>query len=218
MSWPAWMMPRRICARVREQLEQRVAVAVADRPLQRRQVLGEAAEHLQHRLLVVEEDVAPHRRVGRGDAGEIAEAAGRVLDHLAVGDAAEVGGGVDDVVGDQMRHVAGDGEHQVVVLGVHQVDIRAHRDPQALELVDHRRVGCRRAASGCTSGRRTARRSPTSGPECSVPAIGWPGMKCTPAGTCGATIADHRALDRADVGQDRARFAMCGPMSAAIAP
>ena len=34
-----------------------------------------------------------------------------------VGHALQVLGGVDDVVGDEVRHVAGDGEHQVVVLG-----------------------------------------------------------------------------------------------------
>src|SRR5438034_3605534 len=47
-------------ARLHEQLVQRVAVAEADGALQRGEVLAEAAEHLQHRLLVVEEDVAPH--------------------------------------------------------------------------------------------------------------------------------------------------------------
>ena len=39
------------------------------------------------------------------------------LDHLAVRYALQVRGGVDDVVGDEVRHVAGDGEHQVVVGG-----------------------------------------------------------------------------------------------------
>src|SRR5688500_4999836 len=59
-----------------EQVEQALAVAPADRALERGQILREALEHLQHRFLVGEEDVAPHRGVRGGDAGEIAEAAG----------------------------------------------------------------------------------------------------------------------------------------------
>jgi hypothetical protein len=100
-------------------------------------------EHLQHRLLVVQEDVAPHGRVGGGDAGEVAEAAGRELDHLALGDLLEVGGGADDVVGDQVRHVAGDGQHQVVVVRRHHLDLRAAAPPEGREAVDGGRVGVR---------------------------------------------------------------------------
>src|SRR4029079_15350792 len=40
-----------------EMLEQRFAVAVADRARQRRDILVEAAQHLQHRVLIGEEDV-----------------------------------------------------------------------------------------------------------------------------------------------------------------
>src|SRR3546814_12607141 len=68
-----------------EQLEQFVALAPADRALQRGQILGEALEHLEHRLAIGEEHVAPHRRVRRGDAGEVAETAGRTFDDLALG-------------------------------------------------------------------------------------------------------------------------------------
>src|SRR5712691_31567 len=57
----------RACAR--EALEQSVAVARANRAGERGEILVEAAEHFEDRLLVVEEDVAPHRRVGGGDAG-----------------------------------------------------------------------------------------------------------------------------------------------------
>ena len=49
---------------------------------------------------------------------------------------------------------------------------------------------------------------PASGPDCSVPAMGWAGRKCTPLGTKGATSLDHRALDRTDIGQNRARLEM----------
>ncbi len=63
-------------ARARKMLEQRIAVAAADGARQLRQVFLEFAEHLQHRILVVQEHVAPHGRIGGGDAGKIAEAAG----------------------------------------------------------------------------------------------------------------------------------------------
>ena len=131
-------------AGAREEIEERVAVAPADRPLQRGQILGEAAEHLEHRLAIVEEDVAPHRRVGRGDAGEIAEAAGGELHHLRLGDGLEIGGGADDVVGDEMRHVAGDGEHEIVVLRRHHLDIGAERAPEGRERLDGGRIGAGR--------------------------------------------------------------------------
>ena len=45
---------------------------------------------------------------------------------------------------------------------------------------------------------------PASGPEYSVPATGCAGTKCTVFGRCGRHVAHHRALDRADVGDDRA--------------
>ena len=145
-------MPLRI-ARVRcEMLEQRVAVALADRLGQRRHVLVEAAEHFQHRVLVGEEHVAPHGRIGGGDAGEIAEAAGGEFQHLRARDRLQFVGGADDGVGDQMRQMAGDREHQVVVVGRHRLDIGAEqraRTRRASRPPLHR---CLRAASGCTSG------------------------------------------------------------------
>ena len=95
-------------ARAGEMLEQRLAVAAADRARQRRQVLVEAAEHFQHRVLVGEEHVAPHGRIGGGDAGEIAKAAGGEFQHLRPRHLAQLVGGADDGVGDQMRQVAGD--------------------------------------------------------------------------------------------------------------
>ena len=49
---------------------------------------------------------------------------------------------------------------------------------------------------------------PESGPECSVPATGCAGTKCTPAGKMRRHIPHHGALDRADVGDDRARLEM----------
>src|SRR3546814_5427404 len=55
-----------------ERLEQFVALAPADRALQRGQTLGEALEHPEHRLALGEEHLAPHRRVRRRAPGEVA--------------------------------------------------------------------------------------------------------------------------------------------------
>ena len=41
-------------------------------------------------------------------------------------------GGADDGVGDQMRQMAGDREHEIVVIGVHHLDLGAERVPEQL--------------------------------------------------------------------------------------
>jgi hypothetical protein len=51
---------------------------------------------------------------------------------------------VDDVVGDEVRHVAGDGEHQVVVLRVHDLHVRAAGLPERGEPGDGGLVGALR--------------------------------------------------------------------------
>ena len=56
-----------------EEIVKRVAFAPADRPLECGQILREAPENFQHRLAIVQEHVAPHRRITRRDAREITE-------------------------------------------------------------------------------------------------------------------------------------------------
>ncbi len=127
-------------ARAREMIEQRVAVAAPHRARELRQVFAELREHLQHRVLVVQEHVAPHRRIGRRDAGEIAKAAGRELQHLGARHGGEFLRGADDRVGDQMRQMAGDRQHHVVMLGRHHLDVRAERAPERVEFLDCGRI------------------------------------------------------------------------------
>ena len=161
-----------------EQVEHRLPVACPDRP---RIASGrsEAVEHFQHRPPVVQEHVAPHGRVRRGDPGEIAKSAGRILDHLAAGHLLEVGCGADDRIGDQMRDMAGHRQHQVVMLGIHDLDRGAEPFPE----IDSSAT----ASGGVSSGgvmmhqrcwNRVAK--PASGPLCSVPATGWAGMTVWP--------------------------------------
>src|SRR5881227_492624 len=65
-----------------EPVVQGLGVTAADRALQGGQILAEALQQLQNRLAVRQEDVAPHHRVGGGDAGEVAEPPGRESDDL----------------------------------------------------------------------------------------------------------------------------------------
>src|SRR5260221_629744 len=65
-----------------ELLEQGLTIAAADGARQRGQIFVEASEHFQHCLLVSKKNVAPHRRIRSRDAGEVAEATGRELQHL----------------------------------------------------------------------------------------------------------------------------------------
>ena len=99
-----------------EQVEQLVAVAPADRPLQRGQVFRKPRQHFEDGVLVVQADVAPHGRVGGGKAREIAKARGRVFDDLGLGHRLQIVGRADDVVGDDVRQMRDDGQHHVVVL------------------------------------------------------------------------------------------------------
>ena len=112
-------------------------------------------------------------------------------------------GGADDGVGDQMRQMAGDGEHQIVVIGRHGLHIGAEQAPERGELVHRLGVGA--------VGRRQ-----------DAPAVDEQfGKACIGPGIFGAGdrmrrhemhvlrqmrghVADDRALDRADVGDDGA--------------
>ena len=58
---------------------------------------------------------------------------------------------------------------------------------------------------------------PASGPECSVPAIGWVGTKCTPSGTCGPTASTTAALTEPTSITVAPGF-RCGAMASATTP
>ena len=127
-----------------EVLEQRLAVAAADRARELGEILVEGAEHFQHRVLVGQKYVAPHRRIGGRDAGEVAKAAGGEFHHFRRRDLAEFVGGADDGVGDQMRQMAGDRQHQIVMLGRHDLDPGADRGPERAQLFDGGGIGALR--------------------------------------------------------------------------
>ncbi len=54
--------------------------------------------------------------IGRGDAGEVAKAAGGEFHHFGSRHFFEIVGGADDRIGDEMRQMAGDRQHQIVML------------------------------------------------------------------------------------------------------
>ena len=95
--------PNSACTR--EVREQGFAVAAANGAGQLRKVFIEGAQHLQHRVLVGEEDIAPHGWIGCGDASEIAETAGGEFEHFRACHFGEFVGGADDGVGNQVRQV-----------------------------------------------------------------------------------------------------------------
>ena len=188
-----------------EVLEQRFAVAAADRAGELRQILVEGAEHFQHGFLVVQEHVAPHRRVGRRDAGEIAKAAGGELDHLRRRHLRQFVGGADDGVGDQMRQMAGDRQHQVMMIGV-MISTLAPTPAQ------NARSFSTAIGIGAVGRREDA---PAVDEEFGEAGVG-PGMlgagdrmrrnEMNVGRQMRRHLADDRALDRADIGDDRARL------------
>ncbi len=126
-----------------EQRFHRRPVADPHRALQPAQVLEEPPQHLQHRVTVGEEDVAPHHRIGRCDTGEVAETGSGELDHLGLRRRLEIIHRTDDVVGDQVRHVRGDGKRQVVVRRIHHLHLAAKRSPERDQPVHRDPVHCR---------------------------------------------------------------------------
>jgi hypothetical protein len=88
-------------------------------------------------------------------------------------------GGAHDRVGDKVRQVAGDGEHTIVVRGIHDLDPRADGLPEGGEALDLRRSA---PSGGVMMHQRPLNRlaKPASGPEFSVPATGWAGMMRVP--------------------------------------
>ena len=154
---------------------------------------------------LLQEHVAPHHRVRARDPREVGEAAGGVAQHLRLQVLLEIGDRADDGIGDQMRQMRGDREHPVVVLGRHGLDQHADGAPERCDLGDRRPDRCPRAASGCSGGRGTARRTrhPGRNARCRRPDGRRPSGRAR--GRCRRSVADDIGLDRADVGDDRVR-------------
>ena len=128
-------------ARVRKkQVFQCIAFAAPDRLLHGRQIFGEALQDIQRRLAVIEKNIAPHHRVGRGNAGKIPEPGGRIFQDLTAKIVFQVRCRADNGVGDEGRQMRGDGQNPVVMTGRHNIDHGAHVTPQRCDCIRRRRV------------------------------------------------------------------------------
>ena len=205
VSWPALMIERRM-ARVRVNIASsagpspvRTARCSTDRSSEK------TPQHFQHRVAIGQEHVAPHHRIGRGDAGEIAEARGRELDDLRLRRRFQIGDRADDVVGDQMRNMAGDRQHHVVMAGIHHLHLAAHAAPEGAELLHLRRrhfgAGRQHAPAADEQFGKPRRR-----PRMLGAGDRMAGNEMHALGHQRRQHLDHMALDRADIGEDRARL------------
>ena len=116
------------------------------------QLFGKAAQNIQHRLLVGQEHIAPHGRIRRRDAGEIAKPRRGILDDFAVRHLRQMVGHAHHRIGDQVRRVADHRQHQIVVRGIHRIDLRAHRLQQRPQPRQRRGIRRRQPGSAATSG------------------------------------------------------------------
>src|SRR3546814_873461 len=71
----------------------------------------------------------------------------------------QIAGRANDSIGDQVRQMAGDGEHQVVMLRVHGFDIRAQSSPELGKSLQRHRVGAGRWRDDAPAAFEQARKS-----------------------------------------------------------
>ena len=124
------------------------------------------------------------------------------------GDLLEVGGRADDVVGDQMRHVAVMASTRSWCAGVHRLDPGAEPLPQRAHLA---RPPPRRVV------RQRRQDAPAVLEQLGEAGVGagmfgaghrMAGHEMNAAGRCGAASRDHGRLHRADIGDDGAGLQM----------
>ena len=106
-----------------------------------------------------------------------------------------------------MRQMAGDGEREIMMVGCHPVDMRSQGPPLRASRPPWDR--CLAAVSRMHQRFSNSSAKPDRGFDCSVPAIGCPGMKYAPCGVR-PDIAHHRSFDRSDIAQDRSRLQHVG--------
>ena len=146
-------------------------------------------------------DVAPHDRVGGGDPGEVAKAAGRELDGLGFEAVFEIGRGADDRVGDQMRQVRSHRQHLIVMSGAHRDHPHAGQLPHARDCGHRFGGGLRQRDQDAPAAAEELRKS-RLGSRVLGSGDWMAGQEVDPGQHMGPEVADHRLLDRSDIGQD----------------
>jgi len=121
--------------------QQLVPVPSIDRVAQGVEVAAKSVQGAQDGLAVGEEDVMPHGRIAASDTGEITKPSGSVPEDLEVFIA--LGQRVDQTKGQQVRQVAGCGQHFVMALDRHVLDVGLQRPPKAVDQGQGGRVGFR---------------------------------------------------------------------------
>ena len=101
----------------------------------------------------------------------------------------------------------GDGQHQVVVTLVHQLDICAQRFPEGGQAGDRGQVRLVPARLGGEDGPAVGEERGVTGvgTQLSVPAMGWPGMAKHAWRQAGEGLG-HDGLHRSDIGDDGSRL------------
>lgn len=202
--------------RVRENSSNSLSPSPADRPLQRSKVFREPCQHFEDGILVVQANIAPHGGVRGGETREISEAGSGIFDDFRLGYRLQIIRRADDVVGDDVRQMRDDRQNLVVVFGIHFIDARTERPPEILEPFQRLRIRARQRREDAPAlAEKTGK--PASGPDFSVPASGWPGMKCTLSGICGAICAMTEALVE-PTSVTMAPGFRCGAICSATAP
>ena len=105
-------------------------------PLQIGQIFGEALQHFQHRLVIIDEDVAPHNRIRRRNPREVTEAGGGKPDDVVFQLAFQIHRRADNGISDQVWKVRCQRQHLVVVIGIHPLTYRSHRRHESFKSGD----------------------------------------------------------------------------------
>ena len=128
-----------------------------------------------------------------------------VLRDIGVPIEQEIVGGADDGVGDDVRQVRGDGEHLIVVPGIHRLHGGADRAPERCNLLYRLRVAARWR---CQDTPAVLEQLGESGLRATVlgPGDGMAGNEVHALGQGGRDVADDRLLYRADIADDGARL------------
>ncbi len=114
-------------------------------------------------------------------------------------------GGADDGVGDQMRQMAGDRQHQIVMIRRHDLDPGAEAGPERAQLFDRGWIGTVRRREDAPAVDEEFRKA---GVRTGVLGTGdgMGGHEVHAVRNMRAHVAGDSALDRADVGDDGARL------------
>ena len=132
---------------------------------------------------------------------------GRELQHFRTRDLTEFFGRPDDRIGDQVRQVAGDAEHQIMMFGRHTLDIGAESPPEGSEALDSGRIGVGRRRQDAPAADEQLGKS-SIGPGVLGARDRMGGHEVHTLWKVGRHVPQHRALHRTDVGDDRAGLEM----------